>query len=451
MIFAKKIITTILLLFALVHITNAEDKDSLLISKLKRKADSLNAEFAKNTYDKKYYSLKQGRANYFRLKGSKVPDVEKDIANGISFEDLVKKYSEASHIEDMFVFVNNFIHPEYSNYSYVVENLFDYDTAERLLISNKYFQDSLKAGNYAYFKYKNKRDSDSAISVLHFTTDVASKILPNKYKTYIDYTSLFLQPNENTSHFYETQFIKSINNFLYQIYDSINKNGTNLKTRMEILDSLLRNDKKFTTEFNNIIDTALNKRISTYSLEDIVENLISKEIAFKLKYSRKVYSFCGNDPSGWEHKNDLRRLELLLGDYVFFEYYLNNYFYNCDYNSLEYIFQNNLSKLLLASELYFNNNNNSNNQTFSFNLKEYKNKIIPLYLEDYNNNLFKNMLIENILDTDLDDYNRIGYFKLLIGTFKIRYDDKLTQLEQNKLTELISKLPKYYNLTQLIK
>lgn len=439
MIFAKNIITTILLFFALIHITNAEDKDSLLIRQLKRKADSLNAEFAKQTFDKKYYSLKQGRANYFRLKGSKVADVEKDIANGISFEDLVKKYDYATILEDLIVVLRYEFNRRTNDTTYKIEIPFDYGEirAESFPVTENIVKDNLNNNKWLTKKYYSKYEDKETIYAMQFTTDIISKELPSRYVNYINYYNYFIK--DENEHFPKDIGKTNIaESFIDKLDNLISEADGPHRTRIDFLDSAIKNNLEIAKDFDNTIEEAIINKVSDEAFEELVEKLKSKEKALKLKKSRRVWSFCGNDDRPWLHRKEIARLAYEAAD---IEEFLKSNFDVNNFSQLENVLEDKLINITLGNPLYFNNLPYSN-QTTSFHISK-------KYYHSKYKELFEQKLTNNILDTELDDYNRIEYYKLLLAFYNPSNSNSLNEIFKVKLDKLKTQLPKYYNLNNV--
>jgi len=448
------------------------------MKQLKFIVDSLNLKFKACDLNKIYLSKPQAKAHYVSLEGKKAKEVKKDMEANISFDDFIKKYSQAEVEKELLV-----VKFKYKNYK--EKNVVEFSSLE---LNKNYehefnFEENLKSydqplkGKWVFRHYQKSEYSEESIDAFYFTTDFTQQPMPEIYAKMIQYSDCMV---DTTAHvFYEKAHKRSARlrnkqplkskEFIDYIHKSTNMPDFNeeynednyeiyLKKyqlwdslRLKRVDSLRIKDKKFDILLKEAIQEVMEKGGSDDEFEEYVGLYYSKKTALELKRNRIVIGGCSQDNSPRIHALNIAKLA---AETIHWEIFLrshldimNDRFERVSDGSYAWgkrktyikeleILDINVLDLLLGISLRIENP--SDNHYYGS-----IGRIGRALSETNKSNEMEIKMFEMIADTQLDDYNRILMYYLFLN-YNHNIEDKEKQAENNqKLLVAVKALPTY--------
>lgn len=459
----KIIISYLIVIFSTIVVAFCQDSESdstdngLLYStaslnKLKAIVDSLNQEFSTDDLNKRFYSKQQAVGHFIQLSKYNIKEAKKDIENNISYNDFLDKYPN-TQIDDSLLIVK-FIFKTFDSVDIVLfrsvqlgqdrEHEFLYEDSTSL-----YTQNVSQSWIYDYSEETNY--SDEKISAFYFIDNFISVPIPSKYSKFIQYSDFLIDTNSQIylpnareeNRMEKTDTIGYITDFVKYIEKHNHK-----------IDSTIANSTEFKQLLNNAMNEGITKAKSNEELEYWVGKCISKENELTLKRLRKVFGLCSLDDSPTRHAFSIAKLaaETTKWD-IFLRAHLNimNDRYErqskisvgtADYQTyikeLEEININTLDLLLGISVHIENPSKNhyfGDTQRLGSAIKESK------FVDQ-----FESAMYNAIIDTNLDDYNRITSYYLYYNYNYYLKDENRKQKNNIILKNAVNLLPKYLSV-----
>jgi hypothetical protein len=430
--------------------------------------DSLNLKFKMCELDKTYLSKQQGRAHYISLAEGDLKGAKKDLKNGLSFGEFVKKYPKAEVRKDVLVVRYDYInyHDEkVVEYSSVVADYTIYpDNAGSLNFPKK--------GTWIFQRNPKTDYSQERISAFYLVSDMESEPMNERYARMVQYsecmvdtsTQIFKEDARESGVRYENKMPSKVANFMDYISDEaelpeVNYDEEDAWRKLRELDSLkyvfideeLSKKKEFIVLLDAAVGEALDKGGTDSEFERLVELYHSKEAALELKRSRIVVGGCSMDASPRYHAIDIAKLSAETVNWeVFLRAHLdimNDNFRRVSDGSWAWAgrktyikeleeLEINVQDLLLGISLRVENP--SQNHYYGSIGRIGRALSETKYEEE-----IKSAMLSMIEDHSLDDLNRVLIYYLFLNYNHYLEDQAVQKVNETLLAAAVEKLPNY--------
>jgi len=448
------------------------------IKQLKLIVDSLNLKFKVCDLNKVYQSKFQAKANFISLEKGKSKEAKKDIESNISYEDFIKKYTNADIEKDLLVVKFN-----YKNYE--EKDVVEFGSIE---LGEKYrheFEFEKNIDNYDkplkgkwIYKYHDKTGySQESIDAFYFTEEFSQIPMPVIYAKMIQYsdcmvdtsTQVFYDKAHRSGVRYKDEVPSKLNEFMNYVHRSTNRpeyakedNEKERKVfykkyrlwdslRISRVDDLQQKDEQFNKRLNDAVKDALSKGGTNDEFEEYVERYYSKKTALEFKRNRRVIGGCSMDNSPRVHAFNIAILSAETTNWeIFLRSHLdimNDKFERASDGSYAWerrktyikeleVLDINVLDLLLGISLRIENP--SNNHYYG-NIG----RLGRALAETNKSGEIETKMLQMISDNQLDDYNRILIYYLFLN-YNYNLENKERQVEnKQKLKTAINTLPGY--------
>jgi len=448
------------------------------VKQLKYIVDSLNLKFRVCELDKVYRAKSQAKVHFVRLDTGDIKAAKADMEAGISYEDFIQKYNQATTVKDLLVV--KFKYQDYEDrdvvelktlgfggkYEYSLtfrENLQDYDKPLK--------------GKWVCHYFSNSEDAVEILSTFYFTEDFSQRPLVEKYARMVQYSDCMV--DTSTQVFYENKpkwegTLSDVKNdeffkFMTYVHEETNHPSPPKKDgfkhwkkymdkyrmwesqKISKIDSLRKKEARFDSLLSNAVKEALETGSSDDEFEAYVELYYSPKTALELKRKRRVVGGCSQDDRPRVHALNIAKLsaettswELFLRAHLDI---MNDRFDRVSDGSYAWagrktyireleVLDINVPDLLLGISLRIENP--SNNHYYGS-----IGRIGRALTESEKASEIEAKILEMISDQELDDYNRIlMYYLFLTYTYHLE-GEKMQESSKEKLSAAIKTLPEY--------
>lgn len=435
--------------------------------------DSLGVKFRSCELDRNYYSKLQAKGHYIRLSKGDLLQAKSDIQSGISFQDFVKKYT-CDEIEKELLILKY----RYTNYEDkdIVE--FNSSVIQReISISNdsSFFYKPMK-GKWAFYYRPKGEYSEETLRAFYFTKEFEKTKIPEKYARMIQYSDclidtnsqIFLESATRTGVRYEHKSSNKISKFMKFVGnqtnapDSYNYEDDNYEEywaaytlwdslKWSTLDSLSIYDKKFDKLLTDAVQEGLDHGGTSDEFELYVEKYNSPENALKMKRNRIVVGGCSMDNSPRYHAMNIAKLSAKTVNWeTFLRAHLDimndrfqrtsdgSYAWGARKTYLKELEELNIEAIDLLLGISLRIDHPSTNHYYGS-----IRRIGRALSDSKDTELVELKMTEMILDSNLDDYNRV-LIVYLYANYAYNFEDESIQKEKLKaLKSYIDKLPNY--------
>ncbi len=451
------------------------------IKQLKYIVDSLQLKFKSCDLSKIYYSKFQAKAYSVMLEKEMADYAKRDIDNNISIEDFITKYPASIVHKDLLV-IRNIIKDKkgIDNVQFINASSTDY---RKFTITKS---DSLKTElkplkNKWVYEYDSKYKS---LKAYYFVDEFKQTEIPLEYAKMIQYSECMI--DTTTQIFFKNarsednvdistlekysmpeldKFIKYVNTAIDSDKPDFRKFTMNTYSKYEANTVLWESKKVARVDSIRKIDTILFDRLFEKALEEVklkggvfhgyindfekyVATFISPKLALELKRNRLVFGHCSQDSGPQNHAFSIAKLAASTLNWdIFLRAHLdimNDKFdrvadsnigqkkRNTYIKELE-VLEIDVENLLVGIALRFDNS--SQNHYFG-NISRLGRAIS----ESTNSNNFENKIIKIITDNNVDDYNRLLMYFLLLNRNQYLKENKISN---EKLKAIQQTLPSY--------
>jgi len=441
---------------------------------LEKIVDSLNLKFKTCELSKKFYSKLQAKAHFIRIEKN-AKEAKKDLENNISFDDFIKKYSDAEIEKELLIV--KYQYKSYENKDMIEYNSIINDQEIEIEASQDKYKESVK-GKWIFDYWEKTSYSSESIKAFYFITDFEKKPLANNYARMVQYTDcmvdtttlIFKEDANRTVVRYDKKENGKIEAFLKYInketnkpeYDSKNDDDDDYEAyykkykiwdsvKYTIIDTKLIKEEKFNKLLKEATEEAISKGGSYDEFEEYVGKYYSPKTALELKRGRIVVGGCSMDNSPRIHAMNIAILSAeALNWETFVRAHLdimNDRFERMSDGSYAWGKRNtyikeleeldiNVTDLLLGISLRIENP--SKNHYFGS-----IGRIGRALSESKNANEIEIKMLEMIKDSTLDDYNRILMYYLYVNYNYYVIDENEKKENEKQLNATVNLMPDY--------
>jgi hypothetical protein len=291
------------------------------ISQLRQIVDSLNLKFKVCDRGKTYHSIPQATAHVIKIEERQAKSVKQDIDNGISFDDLIRKYPQCDVHKNVLV--------TRDDYSENGKQMFDYRV---MPLGNQpqsviTWNDSLPH-KWIYTYNKKGKYMEESITAFYFDEPFQSITIPASYAQLIQYADCLIDTTatiytKNAYRDYRYMDEKKplplftyLNTYIEEPpqmpkndeWDEYQKACDKWLNKKDSLIKILSRTDSFKSLLVSSLKVALEKGGSNDEFEEYVERFISPSSALALKRNRIVVGDCSQDMRPREHAFAIARL-----------------------------------------------------------------------------------------------------------------------------------------------
>lgn len=442
------------------------------VKKLKFIVDSLNLKFKVCDLNRTFHAKPQTKGNYLSFSGKNITEAKKDLEANISWDSFLKKYPDVKAESELLIIKFN-----YKNYKQ--KPVIEFSSME---LNGKFHHSLVFEQNldrYAVIPKKSwiilyepaSRYSTESLSAFYVTEDFKQNELPATYAKMFQYseclidtsTQIFSKKATKSAVYYDGKQTK-VDSFdayisekthrpVYHDGDKAYDEKIDLwySARLSRVDSLQKNDKRFTQLFNAALAEAKEKGNGNDNFEELVAIYHDKETALQLKRNRIVVGACSMDDSPRRHAMNIAKLSAETAKWeIFLRAHLdimNDRFDRMSDGSyaqagrktyireLE-VLDINVLDLLLGISL----------RVEDASINHYYGSITRLgraLAETKDKAIIEDKMLSTIADNSLDDYNRMLIYYLYLNYNGYLSDKTVQKTNSEKLDLAVKTLPNY--------
>ena len=300
------------------------------MKQLDKIVDSLNSKFLSCELNKTFFSKPQGVGHYIYFESEKREGIKKALANNITFEDFVEQYKKAKITKNLLV-----VKSEYENYDN--EKVIEFSGLGFSSAYNKEISFTKDLTQYKELKkgawvVSERKGKDGYIEAFYFKTAITSIPIVEKYARMIQYadcmvdtsSQIFIERGSGKSKYNRYEVAPKVKLFLDYVNEATDKPIFNekeedydayykeLKKWRKRKTAIIEKDLQSTEKFKHLISAAAKNALkeggSNNEFESYIYKYYSKDVALKLKRSRKVYGSCSMDSAPREHAKSIAKL-----------------------------------------------------------------------------------------------------------------------------------------------
>lgn len=300
--------------------------------------DSLNNKFGQCHFTNAFYSVLQGKGIYFSFKGKK-NKIIKDIAKGLSYNEVSQKYKPDREYKDLFLIKSEYVN--YKNSNEIKISTVSLTGGRGNSIS---FNDSQEIANQLQQGSWLYSTNDNSIYGFYITQTFTSQKLPEKYTRLINYSDCLVDTTNDivfsNSKGYRKEeemdsladkygindFFKFINNYPSQPKEPVRKENVSSKEyddywamwgkywdtlyqwefqRDSNVDANLSKTPQFMPLLISAVDSAIKYSIKGSQLEKYASKYLPSEKVLDLKRTYRVVGSCSMDSRPRTHAQEI--------------------------------------------------------------------------------------------------------------------------------------------------